>query len=100
VSQRNNEIGIRVALGASSGAVLGMIARQGLILVAAGMVAGVAASAVLTQVIARFLWGVTATDPLTFALVLGAMAMVALLACYIPARRALRIDPMNALRWE
>jgi putative ABC transport system permease protein len=51
-------------------------------------------------VIARFLWGVTATDPLTFALVLGAMAMVALLACYIPARRALRIDPMNALRWE
>jgi putative ABC transport system permease protein len=100
VSQRTNEIGIRVALGASSGAVLGMIARQGLILVAAGMVAGVAASAVLTQVIARFLWGVTATDPLTFALVLGAMAMVALLACYIPARRALRIDPMNALRWE
>jgi putative ABC transport system permease protein len=100
VSQRTNEIGIRVALGASSGAVLAMIARQGLILVAAGMVAGVAASAALTQVIARFLWGVTATDPLTFGLVVGLMAIVALLACYIPARRALRIDPMNALRWE
>jgi putative ABC transport system permease protein len=100
VSQRTNEIGIRVALGASSGSVLGLIASQGLILIAAGMTAGVAASMALTQVISRFLWGVTATDPLTFGLVLVAMAVVALLACYIPARRALRIDPMNALRWD
>jgi putative ABC transport system permease protein len=100
VSQRTNEIGIRVALGASAGSVMGLVARQGLILVAIGMVAGVTAATALTQVIARFLWGVTATDPLTFGLVLVAMALVALLACYIPARRALRIDPMIALRWE
>jgi putative ABC transport system permease protein len=100
VSQRTNEIGIRVALGASAGSVLGLVARQGLVLVAIGMIAGVTAATALTQVIARFLWGVTATDPLTFALVLVAMALVALLACYIPARRALRIDPMIALRWE
>jgi putative ABC transport system permease protein len=80
--------------------VLSLVARQGLILVAAGMLAGVAASLALTRVISRFLWGVTATDPLTFLLVLMAMAGVALLACYIPARRALRIDPMIALRWE
>jgi len=100
VSQRTNEIGIRVALGASSGSVLGLIVRQGLVLVALGIAAGVAASLALTQVIARFLWGVKATDPLTFGLVVVAMGMVALLACYIPARRAMRIDPMDALRWE
>jgi ABC-type antimicrobial peptide transport system permease subunit len=100
VSQRTNEIGIRVALGATSGAVLRLIVRQGFTLVAAGMVAGVLAATTLTQAIAGFLWGVTPTDPLTFALVLAAMAFVALLACYIPARKVLRIDPMNALRWE
>jgi putative ABC transport system permease protein len=100
VSQRTNEIGIRVALGASSGSVLGLIARQGLALVALGMVGGIMASSALTQLISRFLWGVSSTDPLTFALVLVAMAVVALLASYIPARRALRIDPMIALRWE
>ena len=100
VSHRTNEIGIRVALGATSGSVMGLIARQGMALVAAGMAGGVAASTALTQVIERFLWGVTGTDPVTFGVVLAAMTMVALLACYIPARRALRIDPMIALRWE
>jgi putative ABC transport system permease protein len=100
VSQRTGEIGIRVALGATSGSVLGLIVRQGFTLVAIGMAGGVAASTALTQVIEKFLWGVNATDPLTFALVLAAMALVALLACYVPARRALRIDPMIALRWE
>lgn len=100
VSQRTNEIGIRVALGATSGSVMGLIARQGMALVAAGMLGGVAASTALTQVIARFLWGVSETDPLTFGVVLAAMALVALLACFFPARRALRIDPMVALRWE
>jgi putative ABC transport system permease protein len=100
VSQRTNEIGIRVALGATSGSVLRLIVRQGFTLVAAGMVAGVLASTTLTQAIERFLWGVTPTDPLTFGLVLAAMGLVALLACYIPARKVLRIDPINALRWE
>jgi putative ABC transport system permease protein len=100
VSQRTNEIGIRMALGASSGSVLGLIARQGLILVGIGILVGLGASLALTRVISRFLWGVSATDPLTFVLVVLAMAAVALLACLIPLRRALKIDPMNALRWE
>ena len=100
VSQRTNEIGIRVALGANSGSVVGLLARQGMILVGIGIVLGTAASLALTRVIGRFLWGVTATDPMTFGLVLLAMASVALLACLIPARRALRIDPIVALRWE
>jgi putative ABC transport system permease protein len=100
VSQRTNEIGIRMALGASSPAVLGLLIREGLVLVGIGMLAGVAVSLALTRVIATFLWRVTATDPLTFGLVLLAMASVALLACYLPARRALRIDPIGALRWD
>ena len=100
VSQRTNEIGIRVALGATSQAVLGLIARQGLVLVAIGMLVGLAASLALTRVISRFLWGVTATDPLTLVVALLTMATIALLACYVPARRALRIDPIIALRAE
>jgi putative ABC transport system permease protein len=100
VSQRTNEIGLRVALGATSRAVLALIARQGLAVVGIGMALGLAASVALTRVLARFLWGVTATDPLTFLVVLLAMAVVAALACYLPARRALRIDPMIALRFE
>jgi putative ABC transport system permease protein len=98
VSQRTQEIGIRVALGATSGSVLGLIARQGLRLVLIGMGFGVAASLALTSVIESFLWGVTATDPATFAFVLLAVLIVSLAACYVPARRALRIDPIHALR--
>ncbi len=100
VSQRTNEIGIRVALGATSGRVMRLIVRQGLSLVAAGMIGGMVASTAITQVIERYLWGVTATDPATFVAVMVVMALIALAACYIPARRALRIDPMIALRWE
>ncbi len=98
VSQRRNEIGIRVALGATSKTVLALIGRQALVLVGLGMILGLAASLALTQAISRFLWGVTPADPLTFFLVLMAMAAVALLACHLPARRALRIDPIIALR--
>jgi putative ABC transport system permease protein len=98
VSQRRNEIGIRVALGASSRTVLALIGKQGLVLVGIGMALGLIVSLALTQTISRFLWGVTPTDPLTFVLVLAAMALVAILACYLPARRALRIDPIIALR--
>ena len=100
VSQRTNEIGIRVALGASSRAVLSLIGREGFVLVGLGMVLGVAAALALTRVLSRFLWGISATDPLTFAMVLLAMGVVATIACYLPARRALRIDPIIALRIE
>ncbi|HEX5431346.1 MAG TPA: ABC transporter permease [Bryobacteraceae bacterium] len=100
VSQRTNEIGIRMALGASSRSVLLLIARQAFALVATGAIVGVAISFALTRVIASFLWGVTATDPLTYALVILGMAAVAVLACYLPAQRALRIDPAIALRRE
>jgi putative ABC transport system permease protein len=100
VSQRTNEIGIRVALGAGAGSVLGLVARQALVLVGAGMFVGVAASLMLTRIVASFLWGVSSTDPLTFALSLAAMSAVSVLACYVPARRALKIDPIMALKWE
>jgi len=100
VSQRTNEIGIRMALGAPPATVLGLMLRQGLVVTAAGLVIGLGASLILTRVIQSFLWGVTATDPLTFALVGCGLAVIALLACYLPARRALHIDPVIALRSE
>jgi putative ABC transport system permease protein len=100
VNQRRNEIGIRVALGATSSTILSLVAKQGLVLIGIGMTFGLIASLALTRAIARFLWGVTATDPLTFFIVMAALAIVALIACYLPARRALRIDPMVALRPE
>ena len=100
VTQRTNEIGIRMALGAGSGQVLKLVLRRGLILIVIGLVLGFGASLALTQVLNSFLWGVTATDPLTFALVVAGLASVALLACYIPARRALKVSPIIALRYE
>jgi putative ABC transport system permease protein len=100
VTLRTNEIGIRVALGATSRAVLALIARQGLALVGIGILLGTALSLTLTRILGRFLWGISATDPVTFLVVLLAIATVALIACYLPARRALRIDPIIALRME
>jgi putative ABC transport system permease protein len=100
VSQRTNEIGIRVALGATSRTILGLIGREGLVLVGIGMGLGVAVALSLTRVLGRFLWGVSATDPLTFLAVIIAMTVIAAIACYVPARRALRIDPIVALRIE
>lgn len=100
VTQRTNEIGIRMALGASSRQVLRLVLRRGLLLIGIGLVLGLAASVALTRVISSQLWGVTATDPVTFALVLAGLASVAVLACYIPARRALKVDPLTALRYE
>jgi putative ABC transport system permease protein len=98
VSQRRNEIGIRIALGASSTSVLKLVLRQGLLLVTVGLGLGLLAALLLTRLIENLLWGVTATDPVTFTLVSGALAAVALLACYLPARSALKIDPIVALR--
>jgi putative ABC transport system permease protein len=100
VMQRRNELGIRIALGAPKASVLRLILRQGLMLVASGMALGMLAAIALTQVIRSFLWGITPTDPVTFAIVSAALTALALIACYVPARRALKIDPIIALRIE
>jgi putative ABC transport system permease protein len=100
VSQRTREIGIRMALGARERSVVVMVVRQAMLLVAIGVVSGTVAALVLSQTMARMLFGVTATDPATFAGVAAVLVAVALLACYMPARRASRVDPIIALRSE
>lgn len=100
VSRRTREIGVRVALGARSRDVLGMILGQGLRTILIGIAIGLAGSLLLTRTLQSMLFGVTATDPLTFAGVILILVMTALLACYLPARRAAKIDPMAALRYE
>jgi len=100
VSQRQREIGIRLALGAQSGTVLQMVLRQVAILVFVGVAIGIGTALGLTRLMGSLLFGVTAHDPKTFASVAMALICVALLACYIPARRAMRVDPMVALRYE
>jgi ABC-type antimicrobial peptide transport system permease subunit len=98
VSQRTHEIGIRVALGAQSRDVLGMVVRQGVVLTAAGLVAGIAVSLAGARLIAGMLLNVNATDPWVFAGAALFLGLVALLASYLPARRAARVDPLDALR--
>jgi predicted permease len=100
VSQRIREIGIRLALGAQRRHVLQLVVGHGLRLALFGVAVGALAAAAVTRGMGSLLFGVTATDPLTFVFVMFLVAMVAALAAYIPARRAMRVDPMMALRYE
>jgi ABC-type antimicrobial peptide transport system permease subunit len=100
VNERRHEIGIRLALGAQPRNILAIILRQGLGIALAGSVIGLAGALVVSRLMATLLYGVRPTDPLTFAGVALLLIGVALLACYIPARRAIRVDPLIALRYE
>jgi putative ABC transport system permease protein len=100
VAQRTREIGIRIALGAQRGELLGLLLRQGMLLVVCGVIAGVIASLALTRFLASMLFDVQPIDLLTFGGVVLLLVAVSAVACFLPARRAMRVDPIVALRYE
>jgi putative ABC transport system permease protein len=100
VMQRTNEIGIRVAFGATARSVLASVLGRGLVVIGTGIAVGLAASLSLTRIIDSSLWGVTSTDPATYTVVVLTLFAAACLACYVPARRALKVDPLVAMRQE
>jgi putative ABC transport system permease protein len=100
VSRQTHEIGIRMALGAQRRDVFTLVVRATLTLVGLGVALGIGGSVAVSRVLANQVWGVSPRDPLTLASVVAAMLVAALAACYVPARRAMRVDPMIALRQE
>jgi putative ABC transport system permease protein len=100
VAQRTHEIGVRMALGAAVGDVIGLVVRQGILPVAGGLAAGMAVALGVSRLLGSVLYGITPTDPVTYATVALVLAAVALVACAAPARRATRVDPLVAIRSE
>jgi ABC-type antimicrobial peptide transport system permease subunit len=100
VGQRTREIGIRMALGAQRGTVLRLVLGEGMKMAMTGVVLGIVAAAGLTRFMSQLIYGVSAADPVTFAGVIIVLTAVAFAACYVPARRAMKVDPLVALRYE
>jgi putative ABC transport system permease protein len=100
VAQRTNEFGIRIAMGAGSMQVLRIVMRQGIVMGLSGLALGAAGAFWLTRFLTGVLFGISSVDPWTFAAMVGLLGAVTLTACYVPARRATKVDPIIALRWE